>query len=111
MVAWVGKRAALEQQSTGSLKVDLWPSRAGRCLLSGIAGPPALLLLLPPPPQAQKIRTRMAAHFRRVFEGGCHFIITPTVPCVAPLIPEAALRGGAAAWHAQHGQHGPGQPL
>ncbi|GAB4823263.1 hypothetical protein N2152v2_010309 [Parachlorella kessleri] len=44
--------------------------------------------------QAQKIRTRMVTHFRRVFESGCNFIITPTVPNVAPVIPPAALKGG-----------------
>lgn len=52
----------------------------------------------PHPPlwlQAQKIRTRAETHFRRVFEeGGCHYIVTPTVPCLAPAINRAALSSG-----------------
>ncbi|KAI7839845.1 hypothetical protein COHA_006430 [Chlorella ohadii] len=42
---------------------------------------------------AQKIRTRMERHFRRVFEQ-CDVIITPTLPCTAPPIKPAALVAG-----------------
>lgn len=43
--------------------------------------------------QAQKIRTRVEAHFRRAF-ASCDFIITPTLPCTAPPINPAALYCG-----------------
>ncbi|KAL4858988.1 Fatty acid amide hydrolase [Chlorella vulgaris] len=43
--------------------------------------------------QAQKIRTRAEAFYRRAFER-CDFIITPTLPCTAPPIKPAALSCG-----------------
>jgi Asp-tRNA(Asn)/Glu-tRNA(Gln) amidotransferase A subunit family amidase len=43
--------------------------------------------------QAQRVRTRMTAHFTRNLEQ-VDMIITPATPCPAPAIPRAALTGG-----------------
>ncbi len=43
--------------------------------------------------QAQRVRTRLLATFGRVLED-VHVILTPSTGLVAPLIPEAAQRGG-----------------
>lgn len=46
-----------------------------------------------PHPQAQRVRTRCAHHFQRVF-ANADFILTPSMPLVAPLAARSALRSG-----------------
>ncbi len=78
---------SITNRSTGSPEVYPWPSKPRRCILSGIAGSPVLCCC------CRRRRRRRLGRAWRPTSDGCHFIITPTVPYVAPLIPKAALRG------------------